>query len=105
MTFHDDRYAFQHCGGDDKTEFAGTAASVPIKLATIGLRPTTKIILGDWPWFGDRNINAPQSAWHNDIGVPEFAMLWGDGHVSYYKFPNNRESYDGLTPDMNAIWW
>jgi prepilin-type N-terminal cleavage/methylation domain-containing protein len=105
MTFHDDRYAVEHCGGDVRPEYADTQASIPIKQATIGTRPVTKIILGDWPWFGDRNINASQSAWHNDLGEPVFPMLFGDGHVQYYLFPNNRESYDGLVPDINAIWW
>jgi prepilin-type N-terminal cleavage/methylation domain-containing protein len=105
MTFHDDRYAVQHCGGDVRPEYAGTAASIPIRNSDVGARPVSKIILGDWPWFGDRNINDPKSAWHNNLGQPVFPMLFGDMHVRNYTFPQNMESYDGMTPNMNAAWW
>jgi prepilin-type N-terminal cleavage/methylation domain-containing protein len=105
MTFHDDRYAVQHCGGDFQPDYAGTAASIPIKTSNIANKPVTKIILSDWPWFGDRNINDPKSVWHNDRGVPVFPTLFGDSHVENYKFPQNFESYDGRVPDMNNLWW
>jgi hypothetical protein len=74
-------------------------------MARIAVKPSSKLILSDWPWFGDRDVNDIHSAWHNDRGKPVFAMLYGDGHVLFFKFPQNRQALDGLTVDLNFDWW
>jgi type II secretory pathway pseudopilin PulG len=97
MTWGGERYRVQHVGGDSKAP-PGTTYATPIKGSTIARKPTTKIILSDWPWFGDRNINDAKSVWHNDRGKPVFPTLFGDGHVEYFKFPPDRQRYDDGKP-------
>jgi prepilin-type N-terminal cleavage/methylation domain-containing protein len=104
MTWRNDRYRVQHVGGDSLKP-PGSAEATPIKGSLVTKKPVTKIILSDWPWFGDRNINDPRSVWHNDRGKPIFPTLFGDGHVENFHFPTNRQSLDGLPPDLNFLWW
>jgi prepilin-type N-terminal cleavage/methylation domain-containing protein len=100
MTWGGERYRVQHVGGDSQNP-----GNVPIKGSRVAVRPATKIFLSDWPWFGDRDINNPRSVWHNDKGKPWFPTLYGDIHVANFKFPSNRQSLDGLPPDINFAWW
>ncbi|SPE50689.1 conserved exported hypothetical protein [Verrucomicrobia bacterium] len=99
MAWADDRYRVTHVGGD-KLDTPGSYAATPIKSARIAVRASNKIILGDWPWFGDRDINNPESAWHNDRGKPVFLMLFGDHHVENFLFPSHppRTVYDDGQP-------
>jgi prepilin-type N-terminal cleavage/methylation domain-containing protein len=62
MTWAGDRYRIEHCGG------GGPITPIPIKMARIAVKPSSKLILSDWPWFGDRDVNDIHSAWHNDRG-------------------------------------
>ena len=97
------RFAVQVVGGDNGAYY-GTI--IPgIKGTIVGKKPSSKIILGEWPWFADRNINSPMSAWHNYIGQHNFVMLFGDTHSEFYKFPNNIASLDAQAPDPNFTWW
>jgi prepilin-type N-terminal cleavage/methylation domain-containing protein len=93
MTWAVNRYRVAPCGGDS-TVSVTDPKSKPIKTSRIGVKPTTKIILSDWPWFGDRDINKPRSVWHNDRGKAVFPTLFGDGHVQNFLFPGNRQNYD-----------
>jgi len=97
-----ERYKVQHVGGDSQT--TGSMAS-PIKGSRVAVKPSTKIILSDWPWFGDRDINNRRSVWHNDRGRPWFPTLYGDTHVANFKFPANRQALEGQSPDTNFAWW
>src|SRR2546430_5945724 len=69
-----------------------------VKGWAIARKPVAKIMLSDGPGSGDRDANDPKSVWHNDRGRPWFPTLWGDGHVSNCKFPNNRQLYDDGRP-------
>src|SRR5678816_381065 len=55
-----ERYRVKFCGGDS-TLPQSNPMSRPIKTSRIGVKPTTKILLSDWPWFGDRDINSARS--------------------------------------------
>ena len=83
----------------------------PIKADTVALRPTTKIIQGDWHWHGNRhNLSDPVanqlSTWHNDKGQTRFNMLFGDGHVEYFAFPKEYKFWDfAPAPDPEFRWW
>jgi prepilin-type N-terminal cleavage/methylation domain-containing protein len=106
MTWAVERYHVLHCGGE-----AGVTDSrgMPIKVSYIGVKPTTKIIMSDWPWFGDRNINDSRSVWHNDRGKAVFPTLFGDGHVDNFKWPITppRSAFDdGIPgkPDLDPRW-
>jgi len=102
MTWGGERYKVQHVGGDT---LGSGAATQPIKGSRVAAKPVTKLILSDWPWFGDRNISDPRSVWHNDRGKPWFPTLFGDGHVANFKFPANRQALDGQAVDLNFTWW
>jgi prepilin-type N-terminal cleavage/methylation domain-containing protein len=104
MTWAVERYKVQHVGGDTLGT-PGSGWEIPIKGSRIAVRPTTKLMLSDWPWFGDRDINNPRSVWHNDKGKPVFPTLYGDCHVRNFLFPPNRQALDGQPVDLNWIWW
>jgi hypothetical protein len=108
-----ERYRVQHCGGDSMAG-PSTPYFTPIKTTRIAARPTNKLILSDWPWFGDRDINDPKSVWHNDRGKPVFPTLFGDSHVENFRFPANRQLYDNVNAPPNPYgdpalpgltWW
>ena len=103
MTWGTERYAVQHVAGDIQGSTPDRKA--PIKGNAIAKRPTNKLILGDWPWFPERNLYDPRTAWHNDRGKPFFPLLWGDGHVQNFLFPKDYASYNSNTPDPNFTWW
>lgn len=104
MAWQVERYRVQHVGGDTYSKF-GPASGRPLTGTELARKPSKKIFLSDWPWFGDRDINNPRSVWHNDRGKPIFPTLFGDGRVENFKFPANRQSLDGLPPDINFDWW
>jgi prepilin-type N-terminal cleavage/methylation domain-containing protein len=83
----------------------GTPAGTPIKGRQVGLKPTTKIIHGDWPWHGNRSDQTTQDLWHNFNGRRGQNMLFGDAHAVYYHFPESIDLWDSLAPDLNFIWW
>ena len=77
----------------------------PITGAIIGRKPANKILQGDWPWHANRVITDPRSEWHNIRGKRSEAMLFGDGHVEFYKFPADAEQNLGIPPDPNYLYW
>jgi len=81
------------------------AATTPIKNSAVGLRSSTKIILGDWPWQANRSDSAPAGIWHNNAGQRNEAMLFGDGHSEFYKFPADISANQLTLPDMNYLFW
>ncbi|HEV2692550.1 MAG TPA: prepilin-type N-terminal cleavage/methylation domain-containing protein [Verrucomicrobiae bacterium] len=75
--------------------------SASIKASRVGLRPSTKILLGDWPWQGNRNPTTAENIWHNSKGKRNEAMLFGDGHAEFYAFPDTMPA----TYDPYNIYW
>src|SRR5688572_15697470 len=71
MAWAVERYKVQHVGGDSTLPRSDPKA-VPIKGSRVAVKPTTKIFLGDWPWFGERDPNDRRSVWHNDRGKSVF---------------------------------
>jgi hypothetical protein len=65
-----------------------------------------KIIQGDWDWGFNRTTQTASGDWHNSKGDRKEAMLWGDGHISFYQFPTNAYvETDVVTPDPNYLFW
>jgi prepilin-type N-terminal cleavage/methylation domain-containing protein len=81
------------------------APSPSIKTSEVGMRPFTKIILGDWPWQDNRDTSAAASAWHNVRGKRAEATLFGDGHSEFYKFPDDLSANQLTLPDKNYLFW
>lgn len=95
MTWAVERYRVKFCGGDS-TLPASNPMSIPIKTTRIAIQPVRKIIMSDWPWFGDRDINNKRSVWHNDRGKAIFPTLFGDSHVENFRWPTSppRQQFD-----------
>jgi hypothetical protein len=87
-----ERYRVQHVTGDSVAA-TYTPMYQPIKESRVALKPVTKLFLSDWVWFGDRDVNDPQSAWHNDRGKSVFPTLFGDSHVQNFLFPKGYQSW------------
>ena len=77
----------------------------PIKASEVAQRPTTKIILGDWPWHANRGSLDRKTEWHNYKGKRFENMLFGDGHVEYFHFPKEMDGWISTPPDINFKWW
>jgi len=81
----------------------------PIKEAEIVIRPTTKILQGDWVWHSNRTTTDRQNLWHNFKGKRIEVMLFGDGHVANSKFPAativTDPNFWNQPPDINFTWW
>jgi prepilin-type N-terminal cleavage/methylation domain-containing protein len=96
-----DLYRVQHVTGDHIPVVYGD----PIKESVIAGRPSTKIIQGDWPWPGNRPRSDAKTSWHGKIGVRSENMLFGDGHVEFYTFPNEMDTWGYSPIDINFLWW
>jgi prepilin-type N-terminal cleavage/methylation domain-containing protein len=77
-----------------------------MKLSQISISPANKIIQGDWIWHADRGTTDPRSVWHNYRGKSLAVMLYGDGHVAAFKFPDDAVNWvSSPLPDPGFIWW
>lgn len=96
-----DGYRVQHVTGDKIPVVPGA----PMSISAIAVKPSTKIIQGDWCWWGDRSRSDPHSAWHAGVGQRRANMLFGDSHVDLYTFPPEMDGWGAIRPDSNFLWW
>ena len=82
-------------------------SNVSIKHTEVSLRPSTKIIQGDWIWHANRDVTNRRHIWHNYRGKNRMVMLFGDTHAEFYQFlsTSQMEAMAGTPPDMNWKWW
>ena len=67
------------------------------------IKPTNKIIQGDWNWPFDR-----EDAWHAKEGEARHIMLYADMHVSEFVFPPTTQMMKWQlqpAPDPSYKWW
>ena len=57
------------------------------RLTAVAKSPANKIISGDHNWHGNRPAENPRNMWHNFKGQRRNNVLFGDGHVQYFRFP------------------
>jgi prepilin-type N-terminal cleavage/methylation domain-containing protein len=78
-----------------------------MKMSEIALKPTTKILLGDWIWHYNRGWLDSRSVWHNYKGKSLVTMLFGDGHAEGFRFPMRPESdaFWSAPPNITNAWW
>jgi prepilin-type processing-associated H-X9-DG protein len=77
-----------------------------MKTSEIAQSPVNKIIQGDWNWHPNRGNDDVQYLWHNIKGQFRNNILFGDGHVDFFKFPD--EAPDWIwspAPDSDWKWW
>jgi len=86
---------------------AGDPSNISIKNTEVSVKPSTKIIQGDWIWHANRDVNNKRHIWHNYKGKNKMVMLFGDTHAEFYQFLTTREmeAITGAVPDMNWKWW
>jgi prepilin-type N-terminal cleavage/methylation domain-containing protein len=97
MTWKNERYGVKHCGG--------AIGFTPIKTSEIANKAVTKLILSDWPWFGDRPKNDTKSVWHNIYGQGRYPTLFGDMHVQDFRFPDNMSTLNSQPVNLTNAWW
>jgi prepilin-type N-terminal cleavage/methylation domain-containing protein len=103
--FQHDSFRVRHVLGD-LIQAKGSYEWTPIKTSEIALSPVNKIILGDNPWHANRTDNNPKDMWHNYKGQRRENMLFGDGHVEFYKFPRETPGWIwSPAPDKSFRWW
>jgi prepilin-type N-terminal cleavage/methylation domain-containing protein/prepilin-type processing-associated H-X9-DG protein len=102
-----DAFRVRHITGNINAA-KGSDEARPIKSSDIARSPANKIMQGDWPWHSNRGNSDKRSIWHNDKGRSRFNMLFGDGHVEYYLFPEPKIMDPWIwapPPDPNFKWW
>ena len=106
------QYGVEHVGGgstfDGTALYPGSPPPVPNKRSRVAIKPATKIILGDWNWFGDRFITSPQTSWHAYKGKRVIPFLFGDAHVEFWQYSPADEKVDdenATPPDINYRFW
>ena len=103
-----DAFRVKHVTADSSPSARGTAQGTPIRTSEIAISPSNKMIQGDWPWHANRGNTDRRSIWHNDKGKSRFNMLFGDGHVEYYRFPDPKIMEGWIwspAPDPTFKWW
>jgi hypothetical protein len=75
-----------------------------MKVSDVAVKPTTKVMAGDWIWHVNRGDTDARSVWHNYRGKEFTVMLWGDCHVAPYRFPLNNNIALPVDPTRNP-WW
>jgi prepilin-type N-terminal cleavage/methylation domain-containing protein/prepilin-type processing-associated H-X9-DG protein len=100
-----DSFRVRHVAGDasaPRTSYEGR----PIKTSEIALAPSHKIVQGDLAWHANRGNVDKRSVWHNYKGKSRFNMLFGDGHVEFYLFPNELANWTfDPKPSRDWKWW
>jgi len=102
-----DAFRVRHVTGDSRAT-RGTPEATPMKTSDIAVRPSNKILQGDWPWHANRGNTDRRSIWHNYKGKSRYNMLFGDGHVEFYQFPDPKIMEPWINspaPDPNFNWW
>jgi prepilin-type N-terminal cleavage/methylation domain-containing protein len=107
-----DWFGVKHTTAD--SDARGRPEGTPIKTSEIARSAANKIIQGDWPWHGSRDAgdgavspaSLEKSIWHNNRGQRGWNLMWGDGHVSLFRFPKGYgPAQMSLAVNPNNAWW
>jgi prepilin-type N-terminal cleavage/methylation domain-containing protein/prepilin-type processing-associated H-X9-DG protein len=98
----DDSWRVQHVTGE-----SDLMGNLPIRAAQVARSPVNKVIQGDWDWENNGyDPGDPKGWWHNYRGQRRRNMLYADGHVFFYKFPDEIVSWIYTPPpDPGFLWW
>jgi prepilin-type N-terminal cleavage/methylation domain-containing protein/prepilin-type processing-associated H-X9-DG protein len=100
-----DSWRTRHVTGD--TYYPGTENGRSIKSGEVARSPANKIIQGDWEWENSSyDVKNPSTWWHQNRGQRRQNMLFGDGHVVFYHFPDAIKDWVySPPPDPAFLWW
>jgi prepilin-type N-terminal cleavage/methylation domain-containing protein len=99
-----DAWRTAHVTADtDPAQFPGVK---PITGSQVARSPVNKIIQGDWEWENNGyNPGDPSSWWHSYRGQRRQNVLIADGHVIFYRFPEDIKNWIYKPPpDPNFLW-
>jgi prepilin-type processing-associated H-X9-DG protein len=101
-----DSWRTAHVTADTDPAF-NAAGAKPIKANQVARSPVNKIIQGDWEWENnDYPPDDPSAWWHNNKGQRRQNMLFADGHVVFFKFPEEIKNWIySPPPDPTFLWW
>lgn len=100
VQFREDSYRVKRVAADPRRP-ANTDAGRPMRASEIAESPANKIIQGDWHWHPNRDV-----VWHNVKGKRQHNILFGDGHVEYFRLPEETKHQPySPPPDKNWLWW
>ena len=103
MQWYADCYRVEFVGGYMDQ---GVISQNPNKWTRFALRPTNKLLLGDWNWYSARDVNNPKTVWHHEAGKRVFPFLFADNHTEKFLFPPSYETESALIPpDINWNYW
>ncbi len=100
-----DSWRTEHVTGDtNPAQFPGVK---PITASRVARSPVNKIIQGDWEWENNGyNPGDSASWWHNYRGQRRQNMVFGDGHIVFYRFPEEIKNWIyAPPPDPGFLWW
>jgi prepilin-type N-terminal cleavage/methylation domain-containing protein len=83
----------------------GSLPGTPSKATEFAIKPSSKIIQGDWPWHANRSTVDMRTVWHNYKGKRYENMLFADGHVEFYRFPKEMDNWGSDTPNPSFTFW
>jgi prepilin-type N-terminal cleavage/methylation domain-containing protein/prepilin-type processing-associated H-X9-DG protein len=102
-----DFFRVRHISGDVNAG-RGTYEYLSMKTSDLAPGASHKIMQGDWPRHGNRWNQSTKSAWHNYKGKSRFNMLFADGHVEFYQFPDPTLMMQWIfspVPNPEWKWW
>ncbi|HYG24225.1 MAG TPA: prepilin-type N-terminal cleavage/methylation domain-containing protein [Verrucomicrobiae bacterium] len=111
VPFQRDYFRVQYVAGNARTFVAVWAAAdgvpdnVSLKTSEVAKKPVNKLMLGEWNWHANRDVNVRPAIWHNFKGVRKEGVLFGDSHVEFYQFPNDLHTHADTPPDPNYLFW
>ncbi|MCC6426938.1 MAG: prepilin-type N-terminal cleavage/methylation domain-containing protein [Phycisphaerales bacterium] len=69
---------------------------------------SSKMVMSEWVWHGNRPLTQYQNLWHNIQSLRQYNILFGDGHASFFTFPREIEKWldpAAAAPDPARGWW
>ncbi len=69
---------------------------------------TSKLVISEWVWHGNRPLDQYQNLWHNIKVLRQYNILFGDGHATLFTFPREIEKWyepSAAAPDPSRGWW
>ncbi len=98
-----DYFGVEHVGGKLVN---GVFSWKSIRGARVALKPSSKIVLGDWNWYANRDPKDSRTSWHADKGKQMFPLLMGDTSVKNFRFPPAYANYLMSSPvNLYGDFW
>lgn len=69
---------------------------------------TSKLVMSEWVWHGNRPLDQYQNLWHNIQVLRQYNIMFGDGHAGFFTFPRDIEKWfdpAAAAPDPSRGWW